>query len=191
MDHSLTILEELQQSAAVLNDFLKEPANITRINEAANLMVSAINKGGKVICCGNGGSHCVAMHFAEELTGRYHENRNPIPALSISDPGHISCVGNEYGYDFIFSRFVDAIGQPNDVLLAVSTSGNSVNVTKAAQSAYSKGMKVIGLTGKNGGKLASHSDVEIRVPHFGFADRIHEIHYKIVHILIVLIEKQV
>jgi D-sedoheptulose 7-phosphate isomerase len=191
MDHGQTILQELQQSAAVLNDFLKEPANTTRINEAANLMVAAINKGGKVICCGNGGSHCVAMHFAEELTGRYRENRNPIPALSISDPGHISCVGNEYGYDFIFSRFVDAIGQPNDILLAVSTSGNSTNVVKAAQSAYSKGMKVIALTGKNGGKLASHCDVEIRVPHFGFADRIHEIHYKIVHILIVLLEKQV
>lgn len=191
MEYGQLILQELQQSAAVLNDFLKEPANTTRINEAASLMVQAINKGGKVICCGNGGSHCVAMHFAEELTGRYRENRNPIPALSISDPGHISCVGNEYGYDFIFSRFVEAIGQPNDILLAVSTSGNSMNVVKAAQSAQSRGMKVIALTGKNGGKVASHSDVEIRVPHFGFADRIHEIHYKIVHILIVLIEKQV
>lgn len=191
MDYGHLIMQELQQSAVVLNDFLKEPVNTTRINDAANLMVTAINNGGKVICCGNGGSHCVAMHFAEELTGRYRENRNPIPALSISDPGHISCVGNEYGYDFIFSRFVEAIGQADDILLAVSTSGNSANVVKAAQSAQSRGMKVIALTGKNGGKLASHCDVEIRVPHFGFADRIHEIHYKIVHILIVLIEKQV
>ncbi len=191
MDYGHLIMQELQQSAVVLNDFLKEPVNTARINDAANLMVTAINNGGKVICCGNGGSHCVAMHFAEELTGRYRENRNPIPALSISDPGHISCVGNEYGYDFIFSRFVEAIGQADDILLAVSTSGNSANVVKAAQSAQSRGMKVIALTGKNGGKLASHCDVEIRVPHFGFADRIHEIHYKIVHILIVLIEKQV
>lgn len=191
MDTQKTILAELQQSATVLDGFLNEPNNIQKIDEAASLIVKAVNAGGKIICCGNGGSHCVAMHFAEELTGRYRENRNPIPALSISDPGHMSCVGNEYGYDFIFSRFVDAIGQPNDVLLAVSTSGNSANVIKAAESAQSKGMKVIALTGKNGGKLPDHADVEIRVPHFGFADRIHEIHYKIVHILIVLLEKQV
>jgi D-sedoheptulose 7-phosphate isomerase len=191
MDNRQTIVAELQQSAAVLNDFLNEPSNTESINAAANLLVDAINGGGKVICCGNGGSHCVAMHFAEELTGRYRENRNPMPALSISDPGHLTCVGNEYGYEFVFSRFVDAIGQPNDVLLAVSTSGNSLNVIKAAQSAQNKGMKVVALTGKNGGKLAGYADVEIRVPHFGFADRIHEIHYKIAHILIVLLEKQV
>jgi len=191
MNNQQLILTELQHSATVLDNFLKETSNIKKIEEAANLIVSAVNAGGKIICCGNGGSHCVAIHFAEELTGRYRENRNPIPAISISDPGHISCVGNEYGYEFIFSRFVDAIGQPNDVLLAVSTSGNSANVIKAAESAHNKDMKVVALTGKNGGKLATHADVEIRVPHFGFADRIHEIHYKIVHILIVLLEKQV
>ena len=191
MSTQQTILTELQQSAEVLDSFLNEPANIRKIEDAANLIVKAVNAGGKIICCGNGGSHCVAMHFAEELTGRYRENRNPIPAISISDPGHMSCVGNEYGYEFIFSRFVDAIGQPNDVLLAVSTSGNSANVIKAAESASNKGMKIVALTGKNGGKLSNHADVEVRVPHFGFADRIHEIHYKIVHILIVLLEKQV
>ncbi|HRJ31289.1 MAG TPA: D-sedoheptulose 7-phosphate isomerase [Cyclobacteriaceae bacterium] len=191
MDNRHIITTELQQSATVLDNFLNEPANYLKIDEAAQVMINAVNKGGKIIACGNGGSHCVAMHFAEELTGRYRENRNPIPALSISDPGHMSCVGNEYGYDFIFSRFVDAIGQSNDVLLAVSTSGNSANVIQAAQSAKAKGMKVIALTGKNGGKLAAHADVEIRVAHFGFADRIHEIHYKIVHVLIVLLEKHV
>ncbi|MBL7845070.1 MAG: D-sedoheptulose 7-phosphate isomerase [Cyclobacteriaceae bacterium] len=191
MDNRHIITTELQQSATVLDNFLNEPANYLKIDEAAQVMINAVNKGGKIIACGNGGSHCVAMHFAEELTGRYRENRNPIPALSISDPGHMSCVGNEYGYDFIFSRFVDAIGQPNDVLLAVSTSGNSANVIQAAQSARAKGMKVIALTGKNGGKLAAQADVEIRVAHFGFADRIHEIHYKIVHVLIVLLEKHV
>ena len=191
MNNQQLILTELQHSATVLDNFLEETSNIEKIEEAANLIVSAVNAGGKIICCGNGGSHCVAIHFAEELTGRYRENRNPIPAISISDPGHISCVGNEYGYEFIFSRFVDAIGQPNDVLLAVSTSGNSANVIKAAESAHNKDMKVVALTGKNGGKLATHADVEIRVPHFGFAGPIHEIHYKIVHILIVLLEKQV
>ncbi|MBX2962281.1 MAG: D-sedoheptulose 7-phosphate isomerase [Cyclobacteriaceae bacterium] len=191
MDNRHIITTELQQSAIILDNFLNEPSNYLKIDEAAQAMIDAVNQGGKIIACGNGGSHCVAMHFAEELTGRYRENRNPIPALSISDPGHMSCVGNEYGYDFIFSRFVDAIGQPNDILLAVSTSGNSANVIQAAQSAKAKGMKVIALTGKNGGKLASLADVEIRVAHFGFADRIHEIHYKIVHVLIVLLEKHV
>ncbi len=191
MSNQEVILTELRESAAVLESFLKEPANAESINDAASLMIQSINAGGKIICCGNGGSHCVAMHFAEELTGRYRENRNPIPAISVSDPGHISCVGNEYGYEYIFSRFVDAIGQPNDVLLVVSTSGNSANVIQAAQSARKKGIKVVALTGKNGGKVAPLADVEIRVPHFGFADRIHEVHYKIVHILIVLIEKQV
>ncbi len=175
----------------MLDNFLKEPTNYLRIDEAAKVMVQAVNNGGKIIACGNGGSHCVAMHFAEELTGRYHESRTPVPAISISDSGHISCVGNEYGFDYIFSRFIDALGTPNDVLLAISTSGNSQNVVLAAQAAKKKGMKVVALTGKNGGKLASHADVEIRVPHFGYADRIHEIHYKIVHILILLIEKQV
>lgn len=185
------ILKELQESATVLESFLQDESNFPKIDQAAQVMIDAVNKGGKIICCGNGGSHCVAMHFAEELTGRYRENRNPIPAISISDPGHLTCVANEYSYESVFSRFVDAIGQPNDVLLAISTSGNSANVVQAAQSAHKKGMKVIGFTGKNGGKLASNADVEIRVPHFGFADRIHEIHYKIVHILIVLIEKHV
>ncbi len=191
MSNHQLIMTELQHSVEVLNGFINESANAKAINEAATVMINAINEGGKIICCGNGGSHCVAMHFAEELTGRYRENRNPIPAISISDPGHISCVANEYGYEFIFSRFVDAIGQPNDIVLAVSTSGNSANVLQAAQSAKRKGMKVVALTGKNGGKLGPLADVEVRVPHFGFADRIHEIHYKIVHILIVLLEKHV
>jgi D-sedoheptulose 7-phosphate isomerase len=191
MDTRHIITTELQQAATVLDNFLKEPTNYLRIDEAAKVMVQAVNNGGKIIACGNGGSHCVAMHFAEELTGRYHESRTPVPAISISDSGHITCVGNEYGFDYIFSRFIDALGTPNDVLLAISTSGNSQNVVLAAQAAKKKGMKVVALTGKNGGKLATHADVEIRVPHFGYADRIHEIHYKIVHILILLIEKQV
>ncbi|MCK6618741.1 MAG: D-sedoheptulose 7-phosphate isomerase [Cyclobacteriaceae bacterium] len=191
MDTRHIITTELQQAATVLDNFLKEPTNYLRMDEAAKVMVQAVNNGGKIIACGNGGSHCVAMHFAEELTGRYHESRTPVPAISISDSGHITCVGNEYGFDYIFSRFIDALGTPNDVLLAISTSGNSQNVVLAAQAAKKKGMKVVALTGKNGGKLAAHTDVEIRVPHFGYADRIHEIHYKIVHILILLIEKQV
>ena len=153
-------------------------------------LVSAITSGGKIISCGNGGSLCDAMHFAEELTGRYRDDRPSIPALSISDPSHITCVGNDYGFEHIFSRYVESVGNNNDVLLAISTSGNSKNVINAIHSAKSKGMKVIGLTGKTGGEMASMCDVEIRAPHSEYADRAQEIHIKVIHSLIDFIEKK-
>lgn len=187
--HQDLILQELKQAESVLNSFLSEPANIAQIEKAANLMVESIKNGGKIISCGNGGSSCDAMHFAEELSGRYRDNRKAIPALSISDPSHITCVGNDYGYDFIFSRYLEALGNKGDVLLGITTSGNSGNVLKAAETAREKGMTVIGLTGKNGGKMGPLCDVEIRVPHQGYADRIQEVHIKIIHIFILLIEK--
>ena len=153
-------------------------------------MADAIQKGGKIISCGNGGSHCDAMHFAEELSGRYRNNRKALPALAISDPSHISCVGNDYGFDFIFSRMVEALGQPGDVLMGISTSGNSKNIIQAVAAARQRGMKVVLLTGKDGGQLAGLADVEVRVPHFGYADRIQEVHIKVIHIFIQLIESQ-
>jgi D-sedoheptulose 7-phosphate isomerase len=183
------ILQELKQAESVLNSFLSDPANIANIEKAANLMVESIKNGGKIISCGNGGSSCDAMHFAEELSGRYRDNRRAIPALSISDPSHITCVGNDSGYDFIFSRYLEALGNKGDVLLGITTSGNSANVLKAAETAKEKGLTVIGLTGKNGGKMGPLCDVEIRVPHLGYADRIQEVHIKIIHIFILLIEK--
>jgi D-sedoheptulose 7-phosphate isomerase len=182
--------QELQEASQVLNSFLKSPA-MNRIAAAAEVMASAVLGGGKIISCGNGGSHCDAMHFAEELTGKYRNPRKAIPALCISDPSHITCVGNDYGFDFIFSRYLEAFGNKGDVLLALSTSGQSVNVIKAAETARQRGMKVVALTGKDGGKLAPLADIEIRVPHNGFADRIQEIHIKVIHILILLIEKRI
>lgn len=152
-------------------------------------MVESLEKGGKIISCGNGGSMCDAMHFAEELTGRYRNNRKAIPAISISDPSHMSCVGNDYGYDYVFSRFVEAMGKQGDVLVAISTSGNSKNVVNAAEVAISKGMKVVALTGNSGGELAQLSSVEVRVPHSGYADRIQEIHIKVIHSFIDYIER--
>jgi D-sedoheptulose 7-phosphate isomerase len=131
------------------------------------------------------------MHFAEELTGRYRDNRKAIAAICVSDPSHISCVSNDYGYEFVFSRYIEALGNKGDVLLGISTSGNSPNIIKAAQTAKEKGMKVIILSGKDGGNLAPLADIELRVPHFGYADRIQEVHIKIIHILILLIEKEV
>lgn len=187
---SALILQELQQAQQVLSDFLAQPAILASIEAAAQLMATSLKNGGKILSCGNGGSMCDAMHFAEELTGRYRNDRAPMAAISISDPSHLSCVSNDYGYDQVFSRYVQALARPGDVLLGISTSGNSENVLKAAQAAKAQGAHVVTLTGKDGGKLASFSDVEIRVPHFGYADRIQEIHIKVIHILILLLEKQ-
>lgn len=185
------IMQELIEAQSVLEKFINQAENIQKIAQAAQLMASAMKQGGKIMSCGNGGSHCDAMHFAEELSGRYRDNRQALPALAISDPSHISCVSNDYGYEFVFSRFVEGLGKAEDVLLGISTSGNSANVIKAVEAAKAKGMKVVILTGKGGGKLAGAADVEIIVPHVGYADRIQEIHIKIIHILIGLIEQQV
>ncbi|GGK84759.1 D-sedoheptulose 7-phosphate isomerase [Rufibacter glacialis] len=187
---SALILQELQQAQQVLTQFLTQPASIAAIEAAAQLMAHSLKNGGKILSCGNGGSMCDAMHFAEELTGRYRDDRAPMAAISIADPSHLSCVSNDYGYDQVFSRYVQALARPGDVLLGISTSGNSANVLKAAEAAKAQGAHVVTLTGKDGGKLAALSDVEIRVPHFGYADRIQEIHIKVIHILILLLEKQ-
>ncbi len=191
MDFHEVISSEFKQAAQVLDKFMSNDHNLLLIEEASKVIADSINKGGKIISCGNGGSHCDAMHFAEELTGRYRENRKAIPALCISDPSHISCVSNDFGYEFIFSRYIEALGSKGDVLLGLSTSGNSMNIIRAAEAAKEKGMKVIILSGKDGGKLAPFADVELRVPHHGYADRIQEVHIKIIHILMLLIEKQV
>ncbi|MGO1247053.1 MAG: D-sedoheptulose 7-phosphate isomerase [Oceanisphaera sp.] len=184
------IRSELSEAADVLNRFLSDDTNIQAIEQAAKLLAERFKDGGKVLSCGNGGSHCDAMHFAEELTGRYRENRPGYPAIAISDPSHLSCVANDFGFEFVFSRYLEAVGQRGDVLLGLSTSGNSKNIINAINAAKDKGIKVIALTGKDGGQMAGLADVEIRVPHFGYADRIQEIHIKIIHILIQLVEKE-
>lgn len=190
MDTISLIKHELLQASDVLDKFLQDQSNLQKIDEAAKLIAEAFKKGNKILSCGNGGSHCDAMHFAEELTGRYRDDRNPLPAIAISDASHITCVGNDYGFDQIFSRYVAGVGKKGDILLGISTSGKSANVVKAAKKAKEKGMQVIALTGNSGGELAEIADLEIRVPHYGYADRIQEIHIKVIHILILLIEKQ-
>ena len=185
-----TIRNELNQAIDVLTNFVSNDENLKQIQQAAVLIADSFKQGGKVLSCGNGGSHCDAMHFAEELTGRFRDNRPSYPAIAISDVSHISCVGNDYGFDAIFSRYVEGVGQKGDVLLGISTSGNSTNVIKAIEAAKQKGMKIVTLTGKDGGKMNGLADVDIRVPHFGYADRVQEIHIKVIHILILLIEKE-
>ncbi|WP_435237909.1 D-sedoheptulose 7-phosphate isomerase [Psychromonas sp. PT13] len=184
------IKDELLEAEKVLKAFIADPENLQHIEDAADLLAASFKQEGKVLACGNGGSHCDAMHFAEELTGRYREHRPAYPAIAISDPSHLSCVSNDYGYNFVFSRYLEGVGRAGDVLFCLSTSGNSANILEAINTAKSKGISVIALTGKDGGKMAGLADVEIRVPHFGFADRIQEVHIKIIHILIYLIEQK-
>lgn len=184
------IESEFAEAQNVLNTFVADKTNFALIETAAKTMATSLTEGAKIISCGNGGSHCDAMHFAEELSGRYRNDRKSLAAIAISDISHTTCVGNDYGFDFVFSRFVEGLGNKGDILLGISTSGNSKNVINAVNAAKAKGMKVILLLGKNGGQLKSTADVEIIVPHFGFADRIQEIHIKIIHCLILLIEKE-
>ena len=181
------IQQQFEEAQQTLANFQTE-ANFEFIAQAVVAMSQAIENGGKIISCGNGGSMCDAMHFAEELSGRFRDNRRALAAISISDPSHLSCVSNDYGYDFVFSRFIEGLGQANDVLLGISTSGNSKNVILAVEAAKAKGMKTIVLTGKDGGKLAGLADIEIRAPHSNFADRAQEIHIKVIHSLILGIE---
>lgn len=185
------IYDQLTEAKNTLENFLKKEGNIEAVETGADLMANALKSGGKIISCGNGGSMSDAMHFAEELTGKFREARKPLPAIAISDPGHITCASNDYGFDYVFSRYVEAHGKTGDVLVAISTSGNSQNVINAAAAAKNAGVKVVALTGKNGGELADHCDIEIRVEHHGYADRIQEMHIKIIHCLILLIEKKV
>jgi D-sedoheptulose 7-phosphate isomerase len=183
------IRQHFEEAQQVLATFLADEKNMNAIEKAGDLMVDSIRNGGKIISCGNGGSLCDAMHFAEELTGRYRGDRRAIPAISISDSTHMTCVGNDYGYEFVFSRYLEALGNKGDVLLALSTSGNSKNVLKAIETAKAKGMKVVGLTGKDGGAMAALCDIEIRSPHSAYADRAQEIHIKCIHSLIDHIER--
>ena len=183
------IKNSLDEARRTMETFVSDPAVATAIESAACLIGEALLKGGKVITCGNGGSLCDATHLAEELTGRFRNNRRPLPAIAINDPAHITCVANDYGFDCIFSNYVEALGAENDVLIAFSTSGNSENVVNAVRKAREKGMKTIGMTRKSDNELSKLVDVTIAVEHNGFSDRIQEMHILAVHILVECVEQ--
>ncbi|WP_165681215.1 D-sedoheptulose 7-phosphate isomerase [Metapseudomonas otitidis] len=184
------IRNSLEEARRALDAFIDNEATLRNIERAADLLVASFENKGKAFSCGNGGSMCDAMHFAEELTGRYRKNRPGIAAISISDASHISCVANDFGYDHIFSRYIESHGREGDVLLAFSTSGRSPNVIKAAEAAKAQGVKVIALTGKPGSQLEALADVCVCAPGGDFADRVQELHIKVVHILIELVERK-
>ena len=183
------IYKSLNDAQKVLDEFVTADA-VALIDNAAMMIATAFEKGGKVISCGNGGSLCDATHFAEELTGRYRKNRKPYPAIAINDSAYITCVGNDFSFDDIFSRYIEGVGQAGDVLLAISTSGNSENVVRAAEVARSLNMSIISLTKVGGNKLSELSDIVLASPTTEFSDRIQEIHIKIIHILIQAIEQK-
>ncbi len=183
------ILSSLHEAQDTLNEFVANPQNIADISSAAQIMALAIGNGNKIISCGNGGSLCDATHFAEELTGRFRKNRRPLPAIAINDPGYISCAANDFSYDDIFARYVEGVGLAGDVLLAISTSGNSENVLRAVKVAHEKGMKVVALSSVGDNRLNATADVSVKAKRTPYSDRIQEIHIKVIHILVELIEK--
>jgi len=186
---SMRIREHFEESAQLASDVLRDEAFLAAMGKGAELLIDVLGNGHKVLSCGNGGSMCDAMHFAEELSGRYRDDRKPFAALSLSDPSALTCIGNDYGFEHVFARQTAALGQPGDLLLALSTSGNSANVLAAAEEAKRRGMRVLSLTGNGGGKLALTSDVDVCVPWTGYADRIQEVHIRCIHAWIDAVEQ--
>jgi D-sedoheptulose 7-phosphate isomerase len=183
------IESSLREAHSALTALLANPAALATVEQAATLLIATFENQGRVYSCGNGGSMCDAMHFAEELTGRYRKDRKALGATAISDAGHLTCVGNDHGYDAVFARYIEGHGRPGDCLVALSTSGTSKNVIKAAEAAKALGMKVIILSGKRSEKLEPLSDVYVCTPGGKYADRVQELHIKVLHILIELIER--
>ena len=186
---TMKLRDHFEESARLAQDILQDASFFEAMSRGADLLTGCLKGGHKIMSCGNGGSMCDAMHFAEELSGRYRDDRDPIAAMSLSDASVMSCIGNDYGFDRVFARQIEALGNPGDVLLAISTSGQSANVLEAARAAKARGIHVLALTGKDGGALALLADVEVRVPWSGYADRIQEMHIKCIHAWIDAIEQ--
>lgn len=185
--HVRAALLEAQEALAHL---LSDEVMLERINAAGNLMADALQSGGRIYSCGNGGSLCDAMHFAEEMTGRYRNNRPAYAATAIADASHMACVANDFGYEYVFSRYIEGVARSGDVLLGISTSGTSKNVLRAVEASRAKGVKVVSLTGRADSPIAKLSDVAIVTPGGRYADRVQELHIKCIHIFIELVERR-
>ncbi|MGL4987850.1 MAG: D-sedoheptulose 7-phosphate isomerase [Cetobacterium sp.] len=184
----MNLLDSYKTTAKLLENFIKDEAEKNTTEKVAKDLADIFKNGNKVLICGNGGSNCDALHFAEEFTGRFRSDRRALPAISLSDSSHITCVGNDYGFDYIFSRGVEAYGKEGDMFIGISTSGNSANVIKAVEVAKNNGLKTLVLLGKDGGKLKGICDYEFIIPG-DTSDRIQEIHMMILHIIIEGVEK--
>ncbi len=178
----------LSEAQEVLAAFISEPGNVEKCEDFSQILIDCYKAGGNVFSCGNGGSHCDAMHFAEEMTGRYRDDRAPLGALALGDAAHTTCVSNDYGFEYIFSRQIEGLARSGDVLIGLSTSGNSQNVINAFATAKAKGVKTVALLGKTGGALKDVADLAIVVP-AQTSDRIQEVHIKLIHTVIETVER--
>ena len=190
MEVSESIRRNFDEAGATLRAFLESPDGLPGVQRFAEVATHALRQGKKLLACGNGGSMCDAMHFAEEWTGRFQRNRAALPAIAFSDPSQLTCIANDFGYEEVFARSVEALGSEGDVLVAISTSGNSHNVLRAVEAARGKGITTVGLLGKGGGEMLARVDVPILVPHATWSDRIQEVHIKILHVVIEAVERE-
>ena len=187
MNHDI---EVAVSDAIAAIEFLKRKESLDFISNASDLISHCFATGGKLLIAGNGGSLCDAMHFAEELTGVFRAKRKALPALVLSDPGHLTCTANDLGFDYVFSRSIEAFGNPADVFIALTTSGNSNNIYQAWKAAKAKGLKTIAFLGKTGGLMKGCFDLEWIVSGFPYSDRIQEAHMTAIHIIIEMVEKK-
>jgi len=189
---NITLQEEIKNSfmagKKLLDEFITDNDNFKKITIICEKIVESLNSGGKVIISGNGGSLTDSMHFAEEFTGRFRSNRRALPAISLSDPSHITCVANDFGFDYIFSKGIEAYGNKNDIYIGLSTSGNSKNIINAFDKAKELGLTTISLLGKDGGELKNITDIEFII-NGKTSDRIQEIHMFILHTIVEGVER--
>jgi D-sedoheptulose 7-phosphate isomerase len=189
MQIAATWKHSLMEAEEVIAQFVSNPENMDKCEAFSKTLIDCYNNGGTVFSCGNGGSHCDAMHFAEEMTGRYRDDRKALGALALGDPSHVTCVSNDYGFEHIFSRQLEGLGRRGDVLIGLSTSGNSQNLINAFGVAKTKGIKTVALLGKTGGKLKDMADLSIVVP-AQTSDRVQEVHIKLIHTVIETVERE-
>ncbi|MBK8180084.1 MAG: SIS domain-containing protein [Planctomycetes bacterium] len=184
------IRASFEEAAQTLRAFLDQAQGLAGVNAFADAAAATLSRGGLLMSCGNGGSMCDAMHFAEEWTGRFRGNRKALPAVAFGDPSQLTCIANDFGFDEVFARQVEALGKPGDLLVAISTSGNSPNILRACEAAKARGVRTVGLLGKGGGQLLDKVDIAIVVPLATTSDRIQEVHIKVLHIVIEAVERR-
>lgn len=189
MSHSDPVRASFDEALTTLQAFMAAPEGLANVQRFVELAADTLARGGKLLACGNGGSMCDAMHFAEEWTGRFRKDRSALAAVAFSDPSQLTCIANDFGFDEVFARQVEALGKPGDLLVLMSTSGNSPNCLRAIEAAKRKGVTSVGLLGKGGGKMLGAVDIPILVPLATTSDRIQEVHIKILHITIEAVER--
>lgn len=177
------------EAKATVDRFMTQTDTFEKLESVSQTLLQTLKSGGTIFSCGNGGSHCDAMHFAEELTGRYRKDRQPLAALALGDASHLTCVSNDFGFEVVFERQIQALGRAGDCLLLFSTSGNSKNQILAVEAAKGKGIKTVALLGKTGGKLKEMADLSLVVP-AATSERVQEIHIKIVHSVVEAVERK-